>query len=308
MPACMTCITARVFPRPPRQKLSPYRPAKYVHGGNISVSPLVIGDVKNPPLTVGRTTLTTRGRHPIWLRPCLFALMFASGQAKGAQDYARLSDRNGLVPASLQEEKAQAAKPLPALSPDARYDYQGEATFILQHLVRFHSPYEGAGSLRSRDETELSHTYTLFLGARVVKNVEVYVNPELALGNGVSRGLGLAGYTDGDLIGQPSLRPEPYIARCFVRWRVPMPRVIHHSGTEKATKEQTGRAPNVIAGDIPAHRLVIQIGKFAVNDVFDVNSYANSTRSQFLSTGLNNNLAYDYAEETRGYNLGATVA
>lgn len=206
------------------------------------------------------------------------------------------------------QPQSQEGKPLPQISPEARYDYQGEATFILQHLFKFRSPYEGPNSLRSRDETELSDTYTLYLGARLIRNLEVYINPEIAWGNGISYGTGLAGYPNGDIIGQSTLRPYPYLARYFVRWRVPMPHFFKHAGGETSETELTGRAPNIIAGPIPAHRLVIQLGKFAVSDVFDTNAYANNPRTQFLNNAFGNNLAYDYAEETRGYDLGLSAA
>lgn len=206
------------------------------------------------------------------------------------------------------DDRNQQARPLPQISPEARYDYQGEATFILQHLFPFRSPYAGPNSFRSRDETEITDTYTLYLGARLVRNLEVYVNPEIAWGNGLSGGTGLAGYTNGDLIGQNSLRPYPYLARYFVRWRIPMPHLGHHQGGEEAEQELVGRSPNIIAGRVPAHRLVITVGKFGVSDIFDTNAYANNPRTQFLNNAFGNNLAYDYAEETRGYDLGAAAA
>ncbi|MCW3099639.1 MAG: porin [Chthonomonadaceae bacterium] len=181
----------------------------------------------------------------------------------------------------------------------AHYAFQGEATFILQHLFAFPSRYSGPNSLISRQETELSHTYTLYLGARPTPRLEVYVNPELALGNGVSAGGGLAGYSNGDLIGQPNLRPEPYLARFFVRWRVPLRR----SGTPKQA-QAVPPGTNLIGGELPASRLVITAGKYAISDQFDVNSYANNARIQFFNNAFVNNLAYDMAAETRGYNLG----
>jgi high affinity Mn2+ porin len=212
-------------------------------------------------------------------------------------------------PAQGQEKKDEPhAKAVPGLAKEARFDYQGEATFILQHLFKFHSPYEGEGSFRSRDETELSHSYTLFLGIRAVKNLEFYVNPELALGNGLSHGTGLAGYVNADLNGQPDLRPEPFITRYFVRWRIPMRHIGDHKGAEEESAVRIGRAPNVIAGPIPVHRLTVQLGKFGVTDVFDVNSYANDQRTQFFNAAFANNLAYDSPEEVRTYDLGAMVA
>ncbi len=206
-----------------------------------------------------------------------------------------------------QQEQPQEAKPLPQVSPAARYDYQTEVTYILQHLNRFRSPYQGPSSFLSRDETELTHTYTLYAGMRVIPNLEVYVNPELALGHGVSFGQGLAGYTNGDVIGQQALRPLPYLARYFVRWRIPMRHLTSHKGKEEVAEEETGRALNIIPDTVPAHRLVLTAGKFAVSDIFDTNSYANNPRTQFLNNAFGNNLAYDYAEEVRGYDLGASA-
>ncbi len=52
----------------------------------------------------------------------------------------------------------------------------------------------------------------------------------------------------------------------------------------------------------------MQVGKFAVSDVFDVNTYANDPRTQFLNKALTNNAAYDFAQETRGYDFGLSAA
>ncbi len=227
-------------------------------------------------------------------------------QTEGGQTGAKQKPAQGEK--KEDEKKEPESKPLPELGPDARYDYQGEITYTFQHLFAFRSKYAGGSSFQSRDETELTHTYTAFLGARIAPNVEVYVNPELALGNGIGGDTGLAGATNADIIGQGNLRDEPYLARYFVRWRIPMKHFIGKRGPERVRAEQTGRAPNIIEGNIPAHRLVVQIGKFGINDVFDVNSYANNSRAQFLNDAFNNNLAYDAAQETRGYNLGFSVA
>jgi high affinity Mn2+ porin len=280
---------------------------RWLHSGTLLYSRPSSANRHYWKITLGDEQMNAGSRE--WCRATVgwfMCLLVLSSGRGGAQEQPPAGGDQ--KPAQGQEEKKPASKPLPQISPEARYDYQGEATFILQNLFKFHSPYEGPSSFRSRNETELSDTYTLYLGARLVKNVEVYVNPEIAWGNGVSKGAGLAGGVNGDLIGQPSLRPEPYLARFFVRWRVPMPHIGRHAGTEKTTTEQTGRSPNVIEGSIPAHRLVVQVGKFAVSDVFDFNSYANSPRTQFLNNAFGNNLAYDLAEETRGYDLGASVS
>jgi len=46
----------------------------------------------------------------------------------------------------------------------------------------------------------------------------------------------------------------------------------------------------------------------AATDDFDLNRYANNTRTQFMNWGLINNTAWDFAADTRGYDYGFVVA
>ncbi|HEV2474483.1 MAG TPA: carbohydrate porin, partial [Chthonomonadales bacterium] len=177
------------------------------------------------------------------------------------------------------------------------YELGFQVTFIDQQLFKFHSPYQGPHSLVSRNENELSDTYTLFAGVRVAPPVEIYVNPEMARGNGLSQSLGLAGITNGDVIRNPSLGMDPYLARYFARLTIPTGR-----GTEPVAAGE-----NQIVEKRPTNRLVITSGKLATTDIFDLNSYANSTRTQFMNWALINNAAYDYAADTRGYSQGLAV-
>lgn len=186
---------------------------------------------------------------------------------------------------------------------DSLYQMGGQATFTLQNLIPFHNPYEGPNSLPSRGEAELTHTYTLFLGARFTKNVEIYLNPEVALGNGLNGGTGLAGYPNGEVIGQGGVPTNPYLARYFVRWRTP---VGHFGGA--GTAERIGRSQNINGGVVPSHRLVVTAGKFAASDHFDANAYANNARTQFLNKTFANNTAWDFAQDLRGYSNGAAVS
>jgi hypothetical protein len=170
-----------------------------------------------------------------------------------------------------------------------------QATFIEQYLAGFHSPYSGSNSLQSVPQGRLSDTYTLFLGARLGPEVEAYVDPETFEGGGISGAVGLAGYTNGDVVRQGAMGQSPtYIARGFVRWTLPT-----GSGTEHIDKGE-----NQMAGDRPTHRFVFTGGKLADNDLFDVNTYANTTRTQFMNWALINDAAYDYAADTRGYTYG----
>ncbi len=184
----------------------------------------------------------------------------------------------------------------------ANYLLAGQTTAVTQNLFRFHSPYQGLNSLRSRGEVEMTDSYTLFLGAKLVDGVEVFVNPEWLLGSGLSTGKGLSGSSNGDLGGQGELSNDPYLARAFVRWRIRTGR----SG--RVGDVVVGRSENLIPGKVPARRAVITFGKLAVSDVFDADRYANDPRTQFISDPLTNNAAYDAAQDTRGYALGLTAS
>lgn len=181
------------------------------------------------------------------------------------------------------------------------YELGGQVTVISQSLFRFHSPYSGANSLVSKNETDWTDTYTLYMGLKPSDQLELYVDPEMARGAGIGNGAGLAAYTNGDVLRIPGgtagvapLPQSPYFARYFARWTV----ALGHGTTDIAAGE------NQIPGKAPSHRLVVTAGKVSTADIFDTNSYANSTRTQFMNWALINNPAYDYAADTRGYSQG----
>ncbi len=177
------------------------------------------------------------------------------------------------------------------------YELGFQATLIDQQLFKFTSPYSSKNSLLSRNENEKTDTYTVYTGVRLSRGLEVYVDPEMARGNGLSTALGLAGFVNGDVVRNPALGMQPYLARYFGRWTLAT-----GNGEQKVEAGE-----NQIAGPRPTHRLVVTAGKLGTNDIFDVNSYAGSTRTQFMNWALINSAAYDYAADTRGYSMGVAV-
>jgi len=113
-------------------------------------------------------------------------------------------------------------------------------------------------------------------------------------GGGISDALGLAGFTNGEVIRNPAIGQDPYIARAFGRITVPL----------------AARGPSIDAdfhqlpGSPPASRLVITGGILSTTDLFETNRYANNTRTQFLNWALITDTAYDFAADTRGYTRG----
>src|SRR5205085_12460552 len=94
------------------------------------------------------------------------------------------------------------------------------------------------------------------------------------------------------------LGQAPYLARLFARYVVPL----------SQSTEPVAREMDHLPGQQAVRRLEVKLGKMALPDDFDLNRYANSTRTQFLNWSLFNNTAWDFAADTRGYTNGIMVA
>jgi high affinity Mn2+ porin len=53
--------------------------------------------------------------------------------------------------------------------------------------------------------------------------------------------------------------------------------------------------------------LTLQVGRFAVTDVFDNNTYAHDSRGDFLNWAAVDALAFDYAADALGYEEGLSL-
>ena len=175
-----------------------------------------------------------------------------------------------------------------------------QATVIGQRLAPFHAAYDGPMSLTPSGDRAVSDTYGLYLGARLASHLDGYVDVEMARGSGISHASGLAGVTNGDVLrqGTADLGNGPYVARAFLRY------IVSHGGAV----DTVARSVDQLATTVPRSRVEIDAGKFAASDLFDLNRYANSTRTQFLNWGLFQNTAWDFAADTRGYTNGVAVS
>jgi hypothetical protein len=175
-----------------------------------------------------------------------------------------------------------------------------QITVIGQRLQPFHSPYSGTNSLIATGDTQASESFGLYLGQRIGRRLQLYLDFEMVRGAGVGRVVGLGGPTNGDVIRQGSadLGMDPYVARVFFRYAIPL-------GTGSDTLQ---RAQDQVPVVVPQHRLEVIGGKLALSDLFDLNRYANSTRTQFMDWGFFQNTAWDFAADTRGYTNGIAIA
>ena len=138
---------------------------------------------------------------------------------------------------------------------------------------------------------------TFYTGVRLNDSTEILVDIEEAGGARSSTGFGLAGFTNLDIVRNPSLSKVPYVARAM----------IHKVFALSDDKIENERNPLSLFGQLPKRRLEIRVGKFSMPDFFDQNSAGSDTHLQFLNWTVDNNGAYDYAADTRGYTVGAVA-
>ena len=75
-------------------------------------------------------------------------------------------------------------------------------TGIYQRMPDFNSPYIGDNSLRfdQGKGQSFTQTYGIYLGSRISQSLQIYLDVEMFKGSGISDGLGLGGYMNGDFI------------------------------------------------------------------------------------------------------------
>jgi len=206
----------------------------------------------------------------------------------------------GTDAADRQTETAPVVSMAPH-SENARYWVSGQANSIFQMHGHFHSPYEGTNSLIDDFEAKASEVGTLYLGYQLWPNsrfnTDLIVDFENAGGRGISQALGLAGATNLDVVRNPNLSTAPYLARGEIHLTV---------GLTREMVDQD-RGPLALASRAPARRFEIRIGKMTLPDSFDVNSVGSDSHLQFTNWTIDNNGAWDYAADTRGYTVGGIL-
>jgi high affinity Mn2+ porin len=102
----------------------------------------------------------------------------------------------------------------------------------------------------------------LYSGIELSSDTEVLFDVESASGHGLSDALGLAGFTNLDVVRNPNLGGTPYIARLMFHAVVPL-------SEERVESERT---PLSLFTRLPSHRLEFRIGKMSMVDFFECQS------------------------------------
>ena len=184
-------------------------------------------------------------------------------------------------------------------SDTAPFWISGQANIVFQWHPSFPAKYSGPNSFHAYGENATSKVYTLYLGYELTHNTEVFMDVESAGGHGLSAALGLAGFVNLDVVRNPELGGTPYLARAMVRQIIPL--------SDERVSAQRGATTFGLETSLPARRLEFRIGKMGLVDFFDTNTYGTDSRLQFLNWTVDNNGAYDYAANTRGYTEAAII-
>src|SRR6266436_5149130 len=177
------------------------------------------------------------------------------------------------------------------------WEIHGQTTYIQQGYPAFHSPYLGPNSFTPWPQTRETWTTSAFLGLKLWDGGELYYNPELLQGFGLHNTTGAAGFPNGEA--QKSNFPYPHYStsRLFLRQTFGL------GGEQESVESSYGQ----MAGKRDVSRVTVQVGRFAVHDVFDNNAYAMDSRADFMNWSIWAAGAFDYPADRIGLTYGAVA-
>jgi high affinity Mn2+ porin len=190
-----------------------------------------------------------------------------------------------------------ASPTAPASAPDDRFALHFQTTFVEQGHDAFASPYAGANSLGPDAEGRETWDATLFAGLRPWRGAEVWINPEVDQGFGLSNTLGVAGFPSGEAYKVGKADPYFRLQRFFIRQTLDLGGV----------PAKTDADLNQFAEEDTQNRIVMTVGKMSVGDIFDANDYAHNPKGDFLNWSIIDAGTFDYAADSWGYSAGAVV-
>jgi high affinity Mn2+ porin len=186
-------------------------------------------------------------------------------------------------------------KGVAALDTD-NFNIHGQTTLVSQYALPFRAPYSGQNSLAPNAGRETLDV-DLYLGFRPWKGAEIWIDPEIDQGFGLSGTFGVAGFPSAESYKVGSSYPYARVPRAFLRQTIDL----------GGDTQKVDAGFNQFAGTQTSDRIVITVGKFSVVDIFDKNKYANDPRGDFLNWTLVNTGSFDYAADAWAFAYGSAV-
>ncbi len=200
------------------------------------------------------------------------------------------------TPAPSPETEATPAPPgTSADTPGEIWAIHGQGTFTEQYHPAFRADYSGPNSLDPGSRGDETFDASLYAGVRPWSGAELWVNPEIDQGFGLSNTLGIAAFPSAEAYKVGAADPYVRVPRLFLRQTFDLGGAVQKVESDLTT----------LAATTTANRVVVTIGKFSVPDVFDANSYAHDPRNDFLNWAVVDTGTFDYAADAWGYTYGA---
>lgn len=225
----------------------------------------------------------------------LLGAWFAQPRVAQGQELAQKQTPPSDIPSPEPQSTPDDSGTLFPHSESSRWWISGQANFISQWHPTFRSPYQGPNSLSPEAQDATSRVLTLLTGVEATSTTEFLVDVQETGGHGISEALGLAGFTNLDVVRNPTLSKAPYLARFMWHQIIPL-------GGATMPAERT---PLSLFTKLPERRIELRFGKMSLVDFFDVNTYGSDSNFQFMNWTIDNNGAYDYAADTRGFTYAA---
>lgn len=211
------------------------------------------------------------------------------------------------APATTGAQAAPAPADATPAAPDAtpaqddtapeQWAIHGQATNVWLLQPEFRSPYQGPQSLSPPANGRETVDATVYAGFRPWQGAEIWINPEIDQGFGLSNSFGVAGYVSGEAYKLGETDPYYRMARAFFRQTIDL-----GGDTQKIDPDL-----NQLGGAQTANRLVLTVGKVSIVDIFDTNKYAHDPRNDFLNWAIVDAGTFDYAADAWGTTYGATA-
>lgn len=194
-----------------------------------------------------------------------------------------------LLPANGRADSSEDSSQQPE-----NWAIHGQVTNVTQFHPAFTSPYRGPDSLDPGSRGDETVDTTLYIGVRPWTGAELWADPEVDQGFGLSRTFGVAAFPSGEAYKIGSATPYFRLQRLFFRQTIDL----------GGKSESVAPDANQLGGSRASDNLIVTLGKISVVDIFDTNTYAHDPRGDFLNWGVIDSLAFDYAADSWGYSYG----
>ena len=225
------------------------------------------------------------------------SVTFPSAAQRFTSDLALQEIRLGLNYRFGDDSAASKKDPAASVADSDRINIHAQSTLVWQGYPAIRSPYEGLNSLPGGGQGRETVDATLYLGFRLWQGAELWFNPEIDQGFGLSNTHGVAGFPSAEAYKLGLDYPYARVERFFIRQTIDL-----GGAAEKVDADQFQ-----FANSTTADRLVLTAGRFFITDLFDTNKYANNPRTDFLNWANVNAGAFDYAGDGWGTTYGAAA-